>query len=227
MRERDKVRGLPQPEPSGVDDWRDLPTAADEPDPPMEAVDLILQLSVYERNAAGGEHILLFASLQSRIGRHRRQGPELLVLCRDGAGLPPPWITKSAVSRRDVDWLKTLLESYGFPRRTSRLFSTPGWGSTRGRLWIELEVRLGDRASSLKLGLQPAGFSGPDARLIGAVLPRLGELAEAAGRPAVRALLQTLTGDRFGVDERGYSPALVPAGEAQVRPRDRRVRLPS
>jgi hypothetical protein len=52
------------------------------------------------------------------------------------------------------------------------------------------------RRRSLNLVLEHAGFSGDDAELFRAVLNRLGELAEAAGRPAVRALLDDLVTDR-------------------------------
>jgi hypothetical protein len=214
MRERDESGGFPpRPEPSGDGVWGRLPTMTDEPDPPRESVDLILRLSVCESNVAGGERMLLFACLQSRIGRVRGPRPELLVLCRDESGTPPPWITRSAVTRQDVAWLKTLLEASGFPRRAPRLVPAPRRGPSRRR-WVELEVRMDDQARSLNLCLEPAGFSGPDAWLVGAVLERIGQLAEGAGRPAVRAALQDLTVDRSRVNGWRQSAARVPAGDA-------------
>jgi hypothetical protein len=215
MRERDEFRGfLPPSEPSGADDPGRPPTMADERDHPIEPVDLILRLSVSESGAAGGERLILFASLQSRIGRLHGPRPELLVLCRDGSGLPPPWITKSPVARRDIAWLKVLLMASGFPRRPARLVPARGRGRSSGRRRIELEVRMGDRARALEVALQPAGFSGPDAWLFGAVLDHVGELAEAAGRPMVRAVLKSLNVDRSAVDRWGRSTARVPAVDA-------------
>ncbi|HLH29491.1 MAG TPA: hypothetical protein VKW77_11265, partial [Acidimicrobiales bacterium] len=151
-----------------------MPTIKDDRAGPKERVELILRLSVCEGDPAGGQQMLLFASLQSRLGRGRGPRPELLVLCRDESGTPPPWITRSAVTRRDVAWLKTLLEAAGFPERVPRLAPIPGRGPSRGRRWIDFEVRIGDRARSLSLCLEPAGFSGPDAWLVGAVLERIG-----------------------------------------------------
>jgi hypothetical protein len=215
MRERDEFSGPPpRPKPSDADDWGRLPTIKDQRAGPIGRVDLILRLSVCEADAAGGEQMLLFASLQSRSGRGPR--PELLILCRDDSGTPPPWIARSAVSRQDVAWLKTLLEASGFPERTPRLAPIPGRGPSRGRRWIELEVRMDDRPCSLTLCLEPAGFSGPDAWVIAAVLERIGELAEAAGRPSVCALLYDLTAGRSRVADWELSPAPMPSGGARA-----------
>ena len=59
------------------------------------------------------------------------------------------------------------------------------------------------RVRSLDLVLQHAGFSGPDAWSVRAVLDRLGELAEAAGRPMVRAVLSALAADPSAAGEQG------------------------
>jgi hypothetical protein len=212
MRERNESGGsAPRPGPPHADLWADLPTMTLERGQPEELVDLIVRLSVSEGDVAGGRRMVLFISLQSRIGRLRAPRPELLVLCRDEAGLPPPWITKSAVTRQDVAWLKTLLEASGLPRRTPRLIPAPRRGPSRVRHWVELEVRMGDQARTLKLCLEPAGFAGPDAWLIAAVLERIGQLAEAAGRPMVRAVLESLAPGRSRVDGgAGPAPASPP-----------------
>jgi hypothetical protein len=219
MRERDESRGSPPG--SGTPDadlWADLPTMTLGRGQPEELVDLIVRLSVSEGDVAGGRRMVLYISLQSRIGRLRAPRPELLVLCRAEAGLPPPWISKSAVARQDVAWLKTLLEASGMPGRTPRLIPTPRRGPSRGRRWVELEVRMCDQARTLKLCLEPAGFAGPDAWPIAAVLERIGQLAEAAGRPMVRAMLESLAPDRSRVDRRGRACAPVAAKEAYPPP---------
>jgi hypothetical protein len=193
MPDHDESRGSPpRPGPTDADLWADLPTMTCVRGPATELVDLIVRLSVSEGDAAGGRRMVLFVSLQSTIGPLGAPRSELLVLCRGEAGLPPPWITKSPVARREIAWLKALLEAAGLPRRTPRLIPTTGRGPSRGRLWVELEVRMGDRSRTLKLCLVPAGFAGPDARLIAAALGCIGELAEAAGRPMVRAVLEGL-----------------------------------
>jgi hypothetical protein len=177
----------------------------------MEQPDLILRLSVSESALAGAERLILFANLQGWTARPRGPRPELLMLCRDESGSPPPWITRSAVARQDMTWLVTLLEAAGFPRRAPRVVPNPGRGPSRGRLRIELEVRMDGRTGSLDLALQEAGFSGPDAWSVRAILDRLGELAEAAGRPRIRAVLNALTVDRSPVGERGRPHASIPA----------------
>jgi hypothetical protein len=173
-------------------------------DHPMEQPDLTLRLLVSEINGTGAERLILFASLQAWTARPRGPRPEFVVLCRDESGLPPPWMTRSAVTRQDVTWLVTLLEAAGFPWRTPRAAPNPGRGPSRGRQRIELEVRMEGRVKSLELVLQHAGFSGPDAWSVRAVLDRLGELAEAAGRPAVRAVLGALAVDSSAAGERGW-----------------------
>jgi hypothetical protein len=177
----------------------------------MEQPDLILRLLVSETGAAGAEQLILFAGLQAWTARPHGPRPELVVLCRDQSGLPPPWMTRSAVTRQDVTWLVTLLEAAGFPWRAPRAVPNPGRGASHGRQRIELEVRRNGRARSLDLALQHAGFSGPDAWSVRAVLERLGELAEAAGRPAVRAVLGALTIDPSAAGEPGRPRTEIPA----------------
>jgi hypothetical protein len=176
-------------------------------DHPMEQPDLTLRLLVSEINGNGAEQLVLFASLQAWTARPSGPRPELVVLCRDESGLPPPWMTRSAVTRQDVNWLVTLLEAAGFPWRTPRAAPNPGRGPSRGRQRIELEVRMEGRVRSLDLVLQHAGFSGPDAWSVRAVLVRLGELAEAAGRPTVHAVLSALAFDPSAAAERGWPRA--------------------
>jgi len=176
----------------------------------MEQPDLILRLLVSEINGTGAERLVLFASLQAWTAPPRGPRPEFVVLCRDESGLPPPWMSRSAVTRQDVTWLVTLLEAAGFPWRAPRAAPNPGRGPSRVRQRIELEVRMEGRVRSLNLVLQHAGFSGPDAWSVRAVLDRLGELADAAGRPTVRAVLGALAFDPSATAERGWPRADLP-----------------
>ncbi len=182
----------------------------------MEQPDLILRLSVSEGEGDGGgaERLILFVGLQAWTARPRGPRPALVVLCRDGSGLPPPWMTRSAVTRRDVTWLVTLLEAAGFPWRTPRVAPCPARGPSHSRQRIEIEVRRDGRARTLDLTLQHAGFSGPDAWSVRAVLDRLGELAEAAGRPMIRTVLSALAADRSAAGVPARPRAEIPAVDA-------------
>ena len=156
----------------------------------MEQSELILRVSVSEVNATGAERLVLFTHLHVGASGPGAGRAELLIMCRDESGCPPPWITKSAIAGDDAARLVTLLRGTGFAERKPRV--TPERGQARGGQRVSLEVVLDGRSRTLNLTLAHAGFSGPDAQAVRKVLERLGELAEAAGRPAAREILRSV-----------------------------------
>jgi hypothetical protein len=160
----------------------------------MERSDLDLQFSVCEGDTASISQLVLFGHLRADVGNPHRPAPELLILCRDDSGCPPPWITKSAVADQDVARLVRLLDAAGFPKRVPRI--VPNRALLCGGQHLALVIRLDGRQRSLNLVLQHAGFSGDDAEPVRSVLHHLGDLAEAAGRPTVRAVMDHLVRDR-------------------------------
>jgi hypothetical protein len=177
----------------------------------MEQPDLDLRLSIFEGNRARIERLILFAHLRAGGDRPHRPYAEFLVLCRDESGCPPPWITRSAVTDRDVAWLVELLGAAGFPGRRPRI--TPKRDPLGIGLRLVFDVRLHRRVRSLDLDLESAGVSGPDAGSVRAVLQHLGGLAAAAGRPAVRAVLDRVVRERERGGERWPPHAGIPFGD--------------
>ena len=108
----------------------------------METRELILRMSVSEvdgTGASGWSSLCTCAPVPpDRSGR-----PELLIMCRDDSGCPPPWITKSAIADGDAARLLTLLRGAGFPERRPRV--TPERGPARGGQRVSLEVVLDGR----------------------------------------------------------------------------------
>ena len=160
----------------------------------MERSDLDLRFSVFEGDAARISRVVLFGHLRADTKAPQGPAPNLLIMCRDDSGCPPPWITQSAVTDQDVERLVRLLSAAGFPSRVPRIVAHKGRLDVTQHL--ALVVELSGRRRSLNLALEHAGFSGADAEPFRAVLSRLGELAEAGGRQAVRALLDDLVRDR-------------------------------
>ena len=179
----------------------------------MEQSELILRLSVSEVSAARVERLILFAHLRAGASIPRARRPELLILCRDDSGCPPPWITRSAITDQDTARLVRLLEAAGFPERRPRVKPDPG--PTHSGQRVGLEVSLNGRTRSMKLALEHGGFSGPDAEAVRAVLQRLGELAEAVGRPSVRAILDVVTHE--GRPEPPAQPASIGARRGEEK----------
>ena len=162
----------------------------------MERSDLNLQFSVFEGDTARISRVVLFGHLRAATKDPQGPTPNLLILCRDDSGCAPPWITQSAVTDQDVERLVRLLRAAGFPSGVPRIVAHKGKGRLDVTQHLTLFVELSGRRRSLNLALGHAGFSGADAEPLRAVLGRLGELAEAGGRQAVRALLEDLVRDR-------------------------------
>jgi hypothetical protein len=162
----------------------------------MERSDLDLRFSVFEGDAARISRVVLFGHLRAETKGPQGPTPNLLIMCRDDSGCPPPWITQSAVTDQDVDRLVRLLCAAGFPGRVPRIVAHKGQGRLDVTQHLAMAVELSGRRRALNLALEHAGFSGADAEPLRAVLSRLGELAEAGGRQAVRALLDDLVQDR-------------------------------
>jgi hypothetical protein len=160
----------------------------------MEQCDLDLRFSVFEGTTASIGRVILFGHLRAQTKAAPPPTPQLLLMCRDDSGCPPPWITRSPVTDQDVLRLARLLRAAGFPARGPAIAPNPGPLGLAQHL--SLVVGISGRRRSLNLVLEHAGFSGADAEPFRAVLNRLGELAEAAGRPTVRALLDDLVVDR-------------------------------
>ncbi len=160
----------------------------------MERSDLDLRFSVFEGDAASVSRVVLFGHLRAETNDPLVPMPRLLIMCRDDSGCPPPWITQSLVTEQDVARLVRLLRAAGFPWRVPRIVAQEGPLDVAQHL--VLIVGLSGRRRSLNLVLGHAGFSGVDAEPLRAVLSRLGELAAAGGRPAVRAVLEGLVPDR-------------------------------
>jgi hypothetical protein len=160
----------------------------------MERSDLDLRFSVFEGNAVSLSRLILFGHLRAETKDPHRPMPELLIMCCDDSGCPPPWITRFAVTDQDVVRLVRLLCAAGFPRRV------PCIAANKGPLGVSqhlaLVVGMSGRRRSLNLVLEQAGFAGDDAEPLRAVLSRLGELAETGGRPTVRAVLDDLVMNR-------------------------------
>ena len=164
----------------------------------MERSDFNLRFSVVEGDTASISRLVLFGHLRAETDPPHRPTPELLILCRDDSGCPPPWITQSAVTDQDAVRLVKLLRAAGFPRRAPRIAANKGRRDVTQHLALIVEIS--GRRRSLNLALEHAGFSGVDAEPLRAALSRLGELAEAAGRPAARALLDDLVLERSCFD---------------------------
>jgi hypothetical protein len=162
----------------------------------MERSDLDLQYSVFEGDGVRISRVVLFGHLRAATKDPHGPTPNLLIMCRDDSGCPPPWITQSAVTDQDVERLVRLLSAAGFPGRAPRIVAHKGKGRLDVTQHLAMVVELSGRRRSLNLALEHAGFSGADAEPLRAVLSRLGELAEAGGRQAVRALLEDLVWDR-------------------------------
>ena len=88
---------------------------------PMEQNELILRVSVSEVDGTGAERLVLFAHLRAGASGPGAGRPELLIMCRDDSGCPPPWITKSAIAAGDAARLVTLLQEAGFAERKPRV----------------------------------------------------------------------------------------------------------
>jgi hypothetical protein len=87
-----------------------------------------------------------------------------------------------------------MLGAAGFLDRVPHVVANKG--PLGGGQYVALEVRMHRRTVLLDLLLEYAGFSGEDAEPVRAVLCLLAELAEAAGRPAVRTVVDRLVVDR-------------------------------
>jgi hypothetical protein len=164
----------------------------------MERSNLDLRFSIFEGNAASINRLVLFGHLRAEADSPHQPTPKLLIMCRDDSGYPPPWITQSPITDQDVAGLVRLLCAAGFPRRLPRIATNKG--SLGVSQHLALVVVVSGHRRSLDLVLEHAGFSGDDAEPLRAVLRRLGELAEAAGRPAVRAMFDDLVVGRSGFD---------------------------
>jgi hypothetical protein len=166
----------------------------------VERPTLDLRFSVYAGTKRNGAIPVLYTQLRSPGEDQPGHPSELVVLCRDESGLPPPWITTSAVEDHQVLRLETLVLEAGFPARTPRIVANRG---KRGGMWeyTELDVQLLGRSASWFFFWEGAGFSGDDAGALRELLELLGNMAEAGGRPAVSTFVNRFIHDpsRMGV----------------------------
>lgn len=160
----------------------------------MELLTFDMRLAVYSGPAPRDLSPMLFAHLRS--SGHERPGhsSELLLLCRDECGVPPPWISRSTVNDGEVAELVTLVCAAGFPTRPPRVVANRG--AVNGtRTFIALDVKLYGRRSSWTFLSEGAGLSGEDAKALRELLGLIANLAEAGGRPAFGAVVNHVIGD--------------------------------
>jgi hypothetical protein len=157
----------------------------------MERSALDLGLTVFAGPAPKIRTLVLFGHIGSLSRGPLGHSSEFLVLCRDESGLPPPWISKAGLTDQEIRRLESLLRETGFPGRVPRVVFHKG-PLAGGGVYGGLDVGLDGRRVSWNFLSEGAGFSGEDADPFGALLQYLGELAEAGGRPAFRAVMSRL-----------------------------------
>jgi hypothetical protein len=158
-----------------------------------ERFTLDLRLSAWEGAAGNLGDMVLFCCLLADTHGLEPSSPRLLVLCHDETTPTRLKVSEFAVTEQNTTRLVKLLRAAGFPHRVPCILSNTR--SSIGGQELAVDIRLDGRASSLRLTLEYAGFSGVDAGPLRTALLRIAELAAAAGRPAARTIIERLVLD--------------------------------
>ncbi len=153
-----------------------------------------VQLTVYSGSPRTGKSPILFAYLRSPKFECPENPSELVLLCSEESGIPPPWISRLTVNRHDVVWLQALAFLAGFPTRRPRVIGNKAKLAAE-RKSIVLEVCLGEVRACWSFATAGSGFVGADSEPLRKLLELLGNLAQAGGRPTIHAVLKDLAGE--------------------------------
>jgi hypothetical protein len=153
-----------------------------------------VQLTVYSGRPRDGKSPILFAYLRSPNLECPENPSELVLLCYEEAGIPPPWISRLTVNPHDVAWLRALAFLAGFPTRRPRVIAKKAKLSAE-RKSIVLELCLGEARACWSFATAGSGFVGADSEPLRELLELLGNLAQSGGRPRIHAVLKDLAGE--------------------------------